>query len=601
MVREHEPGAEPEQQPAASPAPAAPDAVRALLSRASSPGAVLALQRAAGNVAVGAALQRAAGNAVLARQQTATTPESGYADAVRERRWEAAARALAAMTPESRRTQIDAATTETLLGLAHAAEAGDMPEVRNEVSAKLQEPAHAARAGEIQREEEFNAALTASDWERMVRALERYDDAGMEAKLATFHLEQLNSITDCARRHGETYARVLSHAEPARVRKLGAEWEAAFRGGLWERAVLLVQAYNDIDLPIQLERLSFDQIAALCLQADRMLPAYQRTRSAAEPIRVRKLGEEYEAAVNASNWARATLLVNAYNDLDLLPRLRFIQGKGAPALTAAAAAAAAQGWDDNHRVRRSIAFLVAAPGPRAPNTIPGFAGGTAGTPTAVPGGSVTVTTGDQISGNNDWFGVTYQDTPGGPSTAGRTGWVQFIMIEIESFDSAGRSLGFETAPALPAAVAGFTIVPSSPGAPRWYLDTLGGSAPFYEAPTTGGGASSGGAHQTSPTMTAMYDRPSSDPTVVASIFSRPSVARVVERERFHDYLVRDMDILYRSELYVQFQWTAAPGAGAGDPPRTNVPVSAGAANAMTRGQFNDLVSRFPNYAYFNHT
>lgn len=586
----------PSQEREAEPPPPVPALAAAAPALAGS-AAVLALQRSAGNRAVGAALARQS-----APPANATTSASGYAQAVAEQRWDGAARALGAMAPDERRTTLAAATTEHLLALARAAETADLPAVRDEVLAKLAEPAHATRARQIRAEEDFTAGIAAQNWEQVVRGLDGFDDAGMEAKLATMHLEQLNGTTEAARRMGAVHQRVLDHAEPARVRKLGAEWEAAFRGGQWPRAVTLVQAYNDIDLPVQLERLTFDQLAALCAQADRMLPAYQRTRSAAEPIRVRKLGEEYEAAVNASNWPRATLLVNAYNDLDLLPRLRFIQSKGAPALTAAAAAAAGQGWDDNHRVRRSIAFLVAAPGPRAPNTFgPGFTpSATPASTTAVPGGSVTVTTGDALSGQADWFGLAYNDTPGGASTAARTGWVQFIMIELESFDAAGRSLGFETSPPLPAAVAGFPITPSSPAAPKWYLDTLGGSAPFYEAPTAGGGASSGGAHQTSPTMTAMYDRPSSDPTVVAAMFGRPNVKKVVERERFHDYLVRDMDILFRSELYVQFTWTAAP-TGTGDPPRTNIPVSAGPANAMTRGQFNDLVRRFPAYGYFNHS
>ncbi|MCW3063138.1 MAG: hypothetical protein JWN32_310, partial [Solirubrobacterales bacterium] len=259
------------------------------------PSHVLALQRAWGNRAVANTL----GRGVLARQEAAVdTPETAYADAVAHSTWDAAARALAAMDDAGRRQHVASAPTSQLMSIAAAAEAANLPAVRNAVATVLTQPARAAEAAQINHDKAFADALAIPNWDQVAQALSAYDDAGMDAKLATMHLEQLNETSAAAGRAGAGMQRVREHAETARVRKLGQEWDSAYQHGNWERAVTLVQSYNDADLPGRLGALNYDQLVALKAQAGRM-PSYARVAGFAEPVRVSTLGREYEAAVNA--------------------------------------------------------------------------------------------------------------------------------------------------------------------------------------------------------------------------------------------------------------------------------------------------------------
>jgi hypothetical protein len=583
--------------------PARPATPSLVPSAGGAAGAVLALQRSAGNAAVASLL--APGRPTLSRQDPpVTTPASEYDRGTAGNDWDLAVRSLAAMTPEDRRTRLAAATTERLLSLATAAEHADLADVRNELAAKLAEPAHAARAQQLRYDAEFAAALAASDWDRLARALNQYDDAGMDAKLGTLGLEPLNHVSEAALRGGAPLARARAHAETARVAKLGQEWEAAARAGDWPRAVTLVQAYNDIDLPLKIGALTFDQVSALCQAADKMLPAYERVRRIAEPIRVAKLGQEYEAAVNASNWARAIDLLNAYNDLDLLPRARFIAGKGAPALAAAAAAANTR-WaaDDNNRVRRTLSFLgvesQTGAAARPAGALPGaMSGGTTQPGVAVPGGTVTVTSGQSLAGvpGATWFGFDYQG-----AQAQQTGWIQFIARNIEKFDASGTSLGFHPGTWTPSGQGPRTL--STTAAPIWYLDTLSNQMPFYESPLTAaaGGAAAAGGHQTGPTQTAMYDAPGAPQALVSAAFGAPNVKRVKARAVFESYLVRGMDVLSKSTMTVEWDYPVAPGAaGFVAPSPVQTPGATTYPGKITSAQFNSIVARFPTFAYLPH-
>ena len=90
-----------------------------------------------------------------------------------------------------------------------------------------------------------------------------------------------------------------------------------------------------------------------------------------EARRVEKLGQEYAAAIAGSNFGYAVLLLNAYNDADLLPRANQIQtAKGAAGVAAATVQAKMLFPDDNHRVRRVLAYV-----PLQGQTSPAPAGG----------------------------------------------------------------------------------------------------------------------------------------------------------------------------------------------------------------------------------
>jgi hypothetical protein len=171
--------------------------------------------------------------------------------------------------------------------------------------------------------------ITERRWDEAVRRLQTLSEADLVTELRRVRRVDLDPLRDRAGALGAEFLRVRDAAESERVRQLAIDWERAVADGNWQEAVTLVQAYNDIDLPLKLDALSLDQINALCQQADRMLPAYARTRRAAEPIRIRKLIAAYDAAVAAADWPRAALLLNAFNDTDIAAR---VDALPAPAL-----------------------------------------------------------------------------------------------------------------------------------------------------------------------------------------------------------------------------------------------------------------------------
>jgi hypothetical protein len=175
--------------------------------------------------------------------------------------------------------------------------------------------------------------------------------------------------------------------------------------------------------------------------------------------------------IAASDWANAVQHLNGLFKADMLAVLTPLPNATLSVLQVFATSQYLT--DTNNTVRRAIAFVLTRQGPRAGNVLPGTALAGTGPATAVDGGTAAVSSLVTVPGTAtpDWFGLTYQDVAGG-AQAPTTGWVQFIAIEIESFDKDGDSLGLESAPALPAAVPGFPITPSEPGAYNWYVDTF---------------------------------------------------------------------------------------------------------------------------------
>ena len=425
----------------------------------------------------------------------------------------------------------------------------------------------------------YAGAVAAHQWQTAAIHLNGFNDADIATHVAAL------SPAD------RTAMRTATPAWDHRVRAalLSSDLTGAIAGGQWHDAALALAGFNDDDLVARFTAMTHAQRVSL-YAAGVVLGGPSPARFTQLVPRVDR-ASAIEGAAAAGQWETAARHLDGHSDPDLLPAVQALPAAQLPSFRAGAAAAFS---DDNHRVRRTIAFVIAAPPAHAPGgdlggppVVPGTQ-----TSTPVPGGTATVSTNSNPTGAgpNDWFSMNYQG-----ANAAQTGWLQFIAIELEMFDASGASLGFDVGRDLPAP--GYRILTSRPGAHRWYLDSIGASAPFYDSPRADGAA---GVHQNGPSQTEMHDRPGSDPTVVADLFTRPNVARVVERERFHDYLVRGMEVLFRSELYVQFVWTSAPGPGAGDPPRTHVPVSQGPASSITTGQHQELIRRHPSYGYLPH-
>jgi hypothetical protein len=277
-------------------------------------------------------------------------------------------------------------------------------------------------------------------------------------------------------------------------------------------------------------------------------------------------------------------------------------------VTQCTTAAAALWHDDNHRVRRMLAYLPletqadkAGGNPATSSTISSV--GPAGPAAAVPGGSVTTHTSAMSSGprsTTGWFGNEYQG-----ADAERTGWLQFLTREAEKFDASGTSLGYETSVVTFAQGQAEERHWGTAAAPQWTIDTMGGIAPFYASPTTaavrGASVGSEGAHTTSPAQAAMWDQPGPNQEVLNACFASPgyfgtATARVVMRFRFHDYLVRGPEVLYQSTMTVTY--TATSATAVSGPVNTAGP--SGQASSLRREHYEALVRRFPAWTFYPH-
>jgi hypothetical protein len=322
-----------------------------------------------------------------------------------------------------------------------------------------------------------------------------------------------------------------------------------------------------------------------------------------ETRRVDKLNAEYAAAIAAANWDYAVLLLNAYNDADLLPKAKDIQaGKGAAGLAAATAAAdRVFSYDDNNRARRILAYIpLEGQAVPAPVTGPiGMTMGAGGAGVAAGGGTVTsYTNATDPSGTAGWFGLDYQ----GPD-AQKTGWIQFLAREAERFDTDNTSLGFvdtETTASGQAEPRKW----STHDNPYWTIDTFGGAAPFYDAPSTvavgGGAVGDRGGHETEPAHTMMLDRPDINTTAQKEAFDvgffDTDPAYVIMRLRFHDYLVRGNQVLYENTITVSWKLASKTDA----PARTTTAGAGGTTSKMHNEHYKALVRRFPAWSFYTH-
>jgi hypothetical protein len=293
-------------------------------------------------------------------------------------------------------------------------------------------------------------------------------------------------------------------------------------------------------------------------------------------------------------------LLRGYADADVLAKTREIQRvHGAPGVTRCVGFAR-MALGGAHIVTRSLAFLPleaqtgAAARPASTQTM--TMGAAAGAAVNVAGGAVT--TYDQIAmpgGQSKYFGFSYQG-----ADAAKTGWLQFLTREAEMFDKKGKSAGFETSVETEAANQPEKRKWGTPSNPYWTIDTAGNTAPFYEASNAAGLSF---AHTTSPTHTEIYDRPELNRKVTNAAFDNDldddefadgKVASVVVRLKFHDYLVRGMDVLYENSMTVEFKLTSKSGGAT----RKNVAGVGRAASKLKPEHHEALIRRFPDWSFY---
>jgi hypothetical protein len=503
---------------------------------------------------------------------------------------------------------------------AHLAVAGQM------------RPVVAERSGDIAAG--LGAQTGINNWSGAAEMLNALNDADSAAAIKRLTASQLFDVNAAATTEGLTHVTTELAAEPQagliKVEGFDRQLRDALKREDWVVAVGTLLSYADDGA--RKARLQWMSLAQATAIADLLRPGNSPLYKLVEARRVEKLEQEYVAAVNNKVWGYACLLLNAYNDKDLLARANWLLAIGTPAGVAAAQAQARVLFpDDNHRVRRILAYVLVqgktGAAARPANASAWAVGAAAGPAVAVPDGAVSVY--EHVAsggGGTSNFAFDYRG-----AHAEETGWLQFVGEEIERFDAAtgGTSLGYF----VPSSPLHGTGQPNEPiewntGSDRhWYLDALSDQMPFYESPVSATppagfmGAGTRGASTVTPSpaanpaagQTMMVDGPGSPVNDVHKAFDPvhsggfmgfretvTQVKRVEHRVRFHEYLVRANQVLYENTMLVTFTYTSDPGAGGTAPAPTNKSGTGTTASAIRDEHFRALLRRFPAWGFYPH-
>jgi hypothetical protein len=466
-------------------------------------------------------------------------------------------------------------------------------------------PALAARASELN-------ALAASaltrhqSWEATI-LLNALTDGDLEARLKPLTPPELFDLKIAA--DNQKLARIVAvlGVEPRAGAIKTEGLDRSFTGFAsledWAGVAGTLLRYNDdAERTARLGRLNVAQLVNLALHMRSGTGLASRTplgRLVESALRPR-LDATYATAVAAANWSAIVWMLQGYPDADVLTKTRDIQAAhGAPGVSACAMWAD-MAFGSGHIISRAFAFLpleaqtgatIRPASAQAMNL-----GAAAGAAVAVAGG--TVTTYDQVSQpgrQSRWFGFSYQG-----ADAAKTGWLQFLARECEMFDKNGKSAGFETSLETTAANQPEKRKWGTAARPYWTIDTAGNTAPFYEAANAAGTSF---AHTTAPNRTEIYDRPDINRAVASAAFDEDlddddfadgKVAYVIMRMKFHDYLVRGMDVLYENTLTVEWKLTSKT-AGA---TRKNTAGTGAAVSKLQPEHHEALVRRFPDWSFY---
>jgi hypothetical protein len=225
-------------------------------------------------------------------------------------------------------------------------------------------------------------------------------------------------------------------------------------------------------------------------------------------------------------------------------------------------------------------YLLNAPpsaSPKATTTV--TAAGTEDHAGKVPGGDVSVHTGANMTVGGtpmpDTFSVGYS---GG--LAADSGWIQFLWSEIIATQPDGSDLAV-TATGL-GTTNGTMDLTTDPSAPQVTVDTATTTSPFYE---------SGGVSIRTPSATTMYDRPEAFDSIVAAQFDA-GATKVVERDHFDEFLVRDYKTIYHTSVVVQWTYTTKTAV-------TRKTTAGGGAkvDGMPSPYRGRLIKQFPSFDY----
>lgn len=227
-------------------------------------------------------------------------------------------------------------------------------------------------------------------------------------------------------------------------------------------------------------------------------------------------------------------------------------------------------------------FLLNAPPPRTPAaTASVTAPGTEDHKGTVPGGDVSLRTGETmtIGGGapiTDTFSVGYT---GG--LASDSGWVQFIWSEVVATQADGSDT--HVAATGLGASNGVMDLTTDPSSPAYKVDSeASAKGPFYEEGFVSTRTALG---------TTIHDRPEAFSDVVDKQFDA-GATKVIERDHFDQFLVRDYTTIYHTSLYVEWVYTAKTTVT-----RSTKPGGGGKVTAMPGGFRAQMIKEYPQFDY----
>ncbi len=310
-----------------------------------------------------------------------------------------------------------------------------------------------------------------------------------------------------------------------------------------------------------------------------------------EDVLRHKLDSTLPQAIKDRSWTQIAILLNAYNEADVLARARQVQQVHGAAGLQNVAMYAAQMLPPESVVMRALAFLPleSKTGAAArPFSQPAMnERGAAGPAVSIGAGKVTTykDAGDILTPSG-WTALVYEG-----ADAQETGWLQFACREAVMYDDKDQPIGYETSPSAPIAGQPERLRWGTPQDPKWHLDARSAEFPFYESP----GAQDSGAHVTIANTTAIYDLPDAGTIVQRAAFSRdPRPAKLVERVKLHSYLVRGMEVLYENLVIVEFTSHSARET----PARNNVAGVGAETGRILPVHHEALVRRFPAWTFY---
>jgi hypothetical protein len=160
-------------------------------------------------------------------------------------------------------------------------------------------------------------------------------------------------------------------------------------------------------------------------------------------------------------------------------------------------------------------------------------------------------------------------------------WLQFLWSEIIS-TQADKTEKRASATALGVAGGRSMDLTTDPTAPKYHVDSASTTNPFYENRFTNIRTATG---------TTIYDRPSEFTNVIMKEFDA-GATKVVEKDHFDDFLIRENKTIYRVSVVVTWEYTSKTAVA-----RSTAFQSGTAATALPADLKKVLVRDYPKFDF----